>query len=41
MKTDADHRVPLTERMIEFVTALPRDTKYVFSGENTKKEAAA
>lgn len=38
MKADADHRVPLTDRMLEIVSDLSRDTKYVFSGENPKKK---
>jgi integrase len=38
MKTDADHRVPLTERMIEILEGLNRDTTFVFSGKNTKKQ---
>ncbi|MBR1164245.1 integrase arm-type DNA-binding domain-containing protein [Bradyrhizobium elkanii] len=38
MKADVDHRVPLTDRMIEIVSELSHDTKYVFSGENPKKK---
>ncbi|WP_342728865.1 integrase arm-type DNA-binding domain-containing protein [Bradyrhizobium sp. B097] len=38
MKADADHRVPLTDRMLEILSGLSRDTKYVFSGENPKKK---
>ena len=38
MKTDADHRVPLTYRMIEIVSGLSRETKYIFSGESPKKK---
>jgi integrase len=38
MKADADHRVPLTERMIKILEGLDRDTTFVFSGKNTKKK---
>ena len=38
MKADADHRVPLTDRMIEILKGLNRDTTFVFSGRNTKKK---
>ena len=38
MKADADHRVPLTDRMIEILEGLNRDTTFVFSGKNTKKQ---
>jgi integrase len=37
MKADADHRVPLTDRMIEILDSLNHDTTFVFSGKNTKK----
>jgi integrase len=38
MKADADHRVPLTERMIEILKAQSRDTDFVFSGVNPTKK---
>jgi integrase len=38
MKAAADHRVPLTDRLVEIISGLSRDTKYVFSGENPKKK---
>jgi integrase len=38
MKADADHRVPLTERMIEILEAQSRDTDFVFSGVNPTKK---
>jgi integrase len=38
MKSAADHRVPLTDRMLEIVSGLSRDATYVFSGENPKKK---
>jgi integrase len=38
MKADADHRVPLTERMIEILEAQSRDTNFVFSGVNPTKK---
>jgi integrase len=38
MKADADHRVPLTERMIEILAGQSRDTDFVFSGVNPTKK---
>jgi integrase len=38
MKAESDHRVPLTDRMIEILEGRSRDTKFVFSGENPKKK---
>jgi integrase len=38
MKVPADHRVPLTERMLDLLDRLPKGTSFVFSGENPKKK---
>jgi integrase len=38
MKAEADHRVPLTDRMLEIIEKLDRKTKFVFSGENPSKK---
>jgi integrase len=38
MKVPADHRVPLTDRMIEIFEKLPRGTTFVFSGQDPKKK---
>jgi integrase len=38
MKSDSDHRVPLTDRMIEILAKLDRRTTFVFSGKNPKKK---
>jgi len=37
MKADADHRVPLTPRMLEILKSLPRSGKYVFQGASTSR----
>jgi integrase len=38
MKADSDHRVPLTDRMIEILEKLDRGTTFVFAGQNPKKK---
>lgn len=38
MKAEADHRVPLSDRMIEILGKLDRGTVFVFSGLNPKKK---
>jgi integrase len=38
MKVPADHRVPLTKRMLDILEQLPKGTNFVFSGENPKKK---
>ncbi len=38
MKADADHRVPLTDRMIEILGKMDRSTTFIFSGENPTKK---
>jgi hypothetical protein len=38
MKAEADHRVPLSDRMLEILEKLDRDTVFVFSGQNPKKK---
>jgi integrase len=38
MKAEADHRVPLTDRMLEILEKLDRNTAFVFSGVNPKKK---
>jgi integrase len=38
MKAEADHRVPLSDRMIVIVEKLNRDTAFVFSGASLKKK---
>jgi integrase len=40
MKADADHRVPLTDRMIDILESLPRNGEYVFPGHNSSKRAS-
>jgi integrase len=41
MKADADHRVPLTCRMLEILKKLPREGKHVFPGQTPSKRASA
>ena len=38
MKAASDHRVPLTDRMVEILHALNRETKFVFSGKSPVKK---
>jgi integrase len=38
MKGATDHRVPLTDRMIEILQKRDRGTKFVFSGKNPSKK---
>jgi integrase len=38
MKADADHRVPLSDRMLEILGKLDRGSMFVFSGRNPKKK---
>jgi integrase len=38
MKAEADHRVPLSDRMLEILEKLDRDTGFVFSAQNPKKK---
>src|ERR1035437_590197 len=38
MKADADHRVPLTDRMAEILKSQPRDGKFVFPGQSGAKK---
>jgi integrase len=40
MKADADHRVPLTDRMIDILKSLPRNGEFVFPGHNLSKRAS-
>jgi integrase len=40
MKADADHRVPLTGRMLEILKSLPREGKHVFPGQAPSKRAS-
>ena len=40
MKADADHRVPLSDRMLEILDKLDRGTAFVFSGKDPKKKLA-
>ena len=40
MKADADHRIPLTSRMLEIVKSLPRGGKHVFPGQTPSKRAS-
>jgi integrase len=40
MKADADHRVPLTGRMLEILKSMPRGGKYVFPGQTPSKRAS-
>jgi integrase len=40
MKADADHRVPLTDRMIDILESVPRNGEYVFPGHNSSKRAS-
>ncbi|WP_425904742.1 tyrosine-type recombinase/integrase [Nitrobacter sp. TKz-YC02] len=40
MKADADHRVPLSDRMLEILDKLDRGTAFVFSGKTPKKKLA-
>jgi len=35
MKSEKEHRVPLSPRAIELLTALPREAEYVFVGSRT------
>jgi integrase len=38
MKVPSDHRVPLTDRMLEIFEKLPSGTEFVFSGQNPDKK---
>jgi integrase len=38
MKAEADHRVPLSDRMLEILEKLDRETAFVFSGKSPKKK---
>jgi integrase len=38
MKADADHRVPLTDRLVEILAKMDSNTTFIFSGENPKKK---
>jgi integrase len=38
MKANSDHRVPLTDRMVEILSKMGRATAIIFSGENPKKK---
>jgi integrase len=38
MKADSDHRVPMTDRMVEILEGMDRGTTFIFSGENPKKK---
>ena len=38
MKADADHRVPLSDRMLKILEKMDRDTTFVFSGQHPKKK---
>src|SRR5258705_12021302 len=40
MKADADHRVLLTDRMLEILKFLPRGGKHVFPGQMPSKRAS-
>jgi len=41
MKADADHRVPLTGRMLEILKSLPRGGEHVFPGQIHQREHQA
>ena len=38
MKAEADHRIPLSDRMLELIGKLDRSTTFVFSGLNPNKK---
>jgi integrase len=38
MKADADHRVPLTDRMMEILKGQPHDGKFIFPGQHRSKK---
>jgi integrase len=40
MKADSDHRVPLTDRMLEILKSLPRNGKWIFPGQKPSKRAS-
>ncbi len=40
MKADADHRVPITDRMLGILQSLPRGGKHVFPGQTPSKRAS-
>jgi integrase len=41
MKADADHRVPLTDRMKEILKGQPRDGKFIFPGQHRSKKISS
>jgi integrase len=41
MKADVDHRVPLTDRMVEILEGLPRNTDFVFTGHDGSKRPSS